>query len=272
MKKEELEFLLEAYKFLENPSFLTKATDTFGKPIEYAMGKLSLKSQLIVGKITEKALRKALQIAQMTIIENEKEYHFEKIKKSNKISRIGHNLATITTGAVGGFFGETGLLIELPLTTTLMMRSILSQGRIYNNLSKEELITNSLYIFSLGSSRSNKDDEMDSSYYTSRLMMDYSVRKAAEYMTANGPRVIINSSPIFKEFITKVAQRFNIAISEKMILESLPIIGAIGGASINFLFTNFFTNSARYHFGIKNLETIYGEEFIKNEYQKLKKN
>jgi hypothetical protein len=40
----------------------------------------------------------------------------------------------------------------------------------------------------------------------------------------------------------------------------------VGGASINLLFTDFFTLSAKYHFGVKFLENKYGKELIQEHY------
>ena len=272
MQKEEIEFLKEANHFLENPSFVTKVTEKLGKPIEFAMNKLSLESQEKIGKVTETALRKALVIAHKTIFEQKSDRDFEEIQKSNHLSRIGHNIAAASTGAVGGFFGELGLVAELPVTTTLIMRSILSQGQKYQNFTKEELIVNSIYVFSLGSSKSSEDDDMSSSYYSSRLMMDYTVRKSAEYLATSGPKGLLKSmeagsAPLLLDLVSRVLQRFNVSVTEKMLVQAVPVVGAIGGAGINLLFTDFFTSSARYHFGIKALEAKYGQEQVQLEYR-----
>ena len=274
MKKEDIQFLIEAHEFLENPSFVTKVTDYIGKHIEFALDKLPKDKKELIGKVSEKALRKSLDMAHTTTWELEKHTEIEDIKKQSNYNRWGHNAATAVTGAVGGFFGEAGLIVELPITTTLIMRSILAQGQGFGEQSKEELITNAIYVFSLGSSKSDKDDEMDSAYYTSRVAMDMTIKKAAEYLATNGPKTVMKNieagtAPFILELITKVAQRFNITVTEKMLAEALPVVGAVGGAGINLLFTDFFTNSAKYHFGIKHLERKYGEDKVKKEYEKL---
>lgn len=40
MKNDELEFLKEAYLYLENPSFITRVTDYLGKPIQKTMNRM----------------------------------------------------------------------------------------------------------------------------------------------------------------------------------------------------------------------------------------
>lgn len=278
MKNDELEFLKEAYLYLENPSFITRVTDYLGKPIQKTMNRMPPLVQEKLSKASERALRKSLDVAHTTLqITSEKALTFDEIKAESSKLRLGHNLATTTTGALGGFFGEIGFLLELPVTTTLIMRSILAQGHNYGNLTREELITNALYVFSLGSGKSRADDEMDTAYYTSRFAMDYAIKKAAEYLASNAPKTVLKnieagSAPLVLELITKVASRFNITVGEKMLAESLPIVGAVGGATINLLFTNFFTLSAKYHFGIKYLENKYGEDIIQEHYSRIIKN
>ena len=155
------------------------------------------------------------------------------------------------------------------------MRSILSQGQNYGEMSKEELIANSLYVFTLGSSKSDTDDKMDSAYYSSRLAMDYAIKNAAEYIALHGPKTVLRSleagsAPVLLEFIKEVAGRFNITVTEKMLAEAIPVVGAIGGAGINILFTDFFTLSSKYHFGIKHLESKYGKDEVQALYNNIK--
>lgn len=276
MKKEDIDFLKEAYEFLENPSFITKVTDYLGKPIQIALDKLPKKAKDTVAKVSEIALRKSLQMAHSTTWELEKHTELDSIKKQSNLNRWGHNTATAITGAVGGFFGEAGITIELPITTTIIMRSILTQGQSFGEYSKEELIANAIYVFSLGSNKSTDDDEMDSAYYTSRVAMDSLIKQAAEYLAINGPKTVMKNieagtAPIILELISSVAQRFNIVVTEKMLAEALPFVGAVSGAGLNLLFTDFFTNSAKYHFGIKHLEKVYGQEKVRIEYEKIKK-
>ncbi|SMG66457.1 conserved hypothetical protein, partial [methanotrophic bacterial endosymbiont of Bathymodiolus sp.] len=45
------------------------------------------------------------------------------------------------------------------------------------------------------------------------------------------------SAPIVSKAINQIAARFSIPVSEKLAAQSIPIIGAFGGATINLLFT-----------------------------------
>jgi hypothetical protein len=272
---QELIFIKNAFDFLEKPSFITKVTDYVGKPVEMTVNKLPQKVQKKLVTVSELALRKSLIMANKTLADKTSQSEISKKLKSGKVSRVGHNLATFTTGAIGGFFGGIGAIIELPITTTLIMRSILSQGQTYGNLTKEELITNALYIFSLGSNRSSDDDDMNSAYYSSRIAMELTLKRATEYMASHSPGHVLKSieagsAPFVLELITKVATRFNVTVSEKIIAESIPVLGAGAGATLNLLFTDFFTLSAKYHFGLMSLEQKYGKEEVRRIYNESK--
>lgn len=272
MTSDEKTFLKVAYQFLENPSFVTRVSDYLGKPLALTLERLPYKLQNKIASGSVIALKKSVDLAHRSLFDVKKEKYTD---HHSGVNRFTHNLATMATGFMGGFFGGPGVILELPITTTLIMRSILAQGKNYEHISKEELIANSLYVFSLGSSQSKLDDEMDSAYYSSRVAMDLAVKKAAEYLAGNAPKTILKglesgTAPMLLELIKKVAARFKITVTEKMLAEALPIVGAAGGAGINLLFNDFFTLSAKYHFGIKNLEAKYGKEVVEKAYKEFK--
>ena len=58
-------------------------------------------------------------------------------------------------------------------------------------------------------------------------------------------------------------------VTEKVAAEIIPFIGAAGGAAVNLLFINHFQRIAQGHFIIRSLERKYGQEVVKEEYEKL---
>jgi hypothetical protein len=68
--------------------------------------------------------------------------------------------------------------------------------------------------------------------------------------------------------MAKLASRFGVVVTDKMAAEMVPILGALGGASINYLFISHFQAVARGHFIVRRLERKYGEEFVRKEYEK----
>jgi hypothetical protein len=76
-------------------------------------------------------------------------------------------------------------------------------------------------------------------------------------------------TPIVIRVMANLASRFGVIVTDKMAAEMVPILGALGGASINLLFINHFQAVARGHFIVRRLERKYGKEFVKREYEKV---
>jgi hypothetical protein len=55
-------------------------------------------------------------------------------------------------------------------------------------------------------------------------------------------------------------------VTQKAIAQSLPVVGAAGGALINTLFIDHFQNMSRGHFVVRRLERKYGADVIKQAY------
>jgi hypothetical protein len=58
-------------------------------------------------------------------------------------------------------------------------------------------------------------------------------------------------------------------VSEKIVAQSVPVVGAAGGAVINLLFIDHFQDVARGHFIVRRLERTYGAETVKRAYLEL---
>ena len=111
--------LTRAVDLLENPSFAAKMTNLIGTPVEKAIEMLpNGVSEKLVGT-TQKALSKAMDLAVSTIDE----------RYRGQSADGAHRFMTTVSGAVGGAFGLLALTVELPISTTLMLRSIADIAR-----------------------------------------------------------------------------------------------------------------------------------------------
>jgi hypothetical protein len=77
------------------------------------------------------------------------------------------------------------------------------------------------------------------------------------------------TAPPVIRFIAQIAARFGVPVSEKAMAQSLPIVGAAGGALINTLFIDHFQDVGRGHFIVRRLERTYDPELVRREYLKL---
>ena len=148
LSNSELETLKEAKLLLENTGIAMKITNTLGSPIQKGLGMLPKNWNEKLGSITQSSLLKAADTAIFTM----------KDIPDEKSNNLLHTLAAGTAGAVGGLFGIAGLAIELPFTTTIILRSIAdiarSNGEIINNADTKFAC---LQVFALGGNSSNEN-------------------------------------------------------------------------------------------------------------------
>ena len=66
--------------------------------------------------------------------------------------------------------------------------------------------------------------------------------------------------------MTEIATRFSVVVSERSAASALPVLGAVGGATVNMLFMNHFQKVARGHFVVRRLERQYGASVVRRLY------
>jgi hypothetical protein len=243
-----------AIKKLETESFAMKVASKAGLPIEALLHKLPPAAQSAIQVSVDKALGRCLQVAM-------------KAHRTNGLA-VTHNRAHTAvaafTGAAGGFFGLPGLLVELPVTTTVMLHSIVEIARSQGeDMLDPESELACLEVFALGP-RSDYHGVQESAYYATRTAMAQVTREAVSYLTRKG--MAKESAPALISFVGKVASRFGLEVSEKVAAEMVPIAGAVGGFALNIIFSQHFQSLAEGHFTIRRLERIYGKETIRQEY------
>lgn len=251
----DLEELIRAKRNLEQMRLSDSVFALIGKPVEYVIGQLPETANKTLGIATEKAIRSAVDIACCTMWEDE--------VRTDWLHRIIAGLS----GAGGGFFGWAGLTAELPFTTCVMMRSIAQIAKDYGeDLDDPVARLSCVEVFAFGGP-SPSDDAMDSAYLVTRIAMQRALTEAASYISTGASRSLAARQIV--RFIELVAKRFGIVVSEKMILQGLPVLGAITGAAINDHFISFFQRIAKGHFAFRSLERKYSPELIQDEYRKI---
>ena len=255
--------LSKAKKILENPSFAIKASNYIGRPIEFAIEKLDSK---MLNEATSKALRKSLDIAVSTI---------DTGKETASTSNLLHKTMVAGSGAVGGFFGLPALAIELPVSTTIMLRSIADIAKSQeHDLSSMAIRLSCLEVFALGSDKTDSDNAAESAYYSTRATLAIEMKaalKAVEKMSTHAIQDALKRGqmPLLIKFISTIASRFGLTVSEKLVAQAIPIIGSAGGAAINLMFIQHFQDMAEGHFTVKRLESRYGEAAIEKIYNEI---
>jgi hypothetical protein len=172
------------------------------------------------------------------------------------------------SGAVGGFFGTPALLLELPLSTVIILRSVadiaISEGEDITRLQTKLAC---LEVFAIGG-RSEADDDTELGYYAVRAMLAKTISEAAQHISEHGLQK--KGAPILVKLILAVSSRYATVTSQKFAAQLIPAIGAVGGAAVNVLFINHFQDMARGHFIVRRLERTYGKDPIRLEYERLR--
>ncbi|MBL8511170.1 MAG: EcsC family protein [Betaproteobacteria bacterium] len=257
LSKTELAELKRAKALLENPGLIARTSAMLGSPVEKSIGILPERMQQSIHKAAEAAMMKALDIA---IRSHGKE------GKSPAKDRL-HKIAAATSGAVGGAFGLAALAVELPISTTIMLRSITdiakSEGE---NIQHIDTKLACLSVFALGG-QSDADNAAESGYFAARMAMSGALAEATKHLAEKGFSKA--GAPALLQLVSLISARFGLVVSEKAALQALPIIGAATGALVNTLFIEHFQNMARGHFTVRRLEKIYGMEPVQEAYRRL---
>lgn len=260
--------LREARARLENPGLTVKLASMIGTPVEKMLDRLPGPANKLVNDATRAALDKCLALAIRTIRTGKTPPPaLGDAPRSERMSSRLHKLAVAATGAAGGAFGFVSLPVELPVTTTLMFRSIGEIARAHGeDLTLTDTQLQCLLVLAMGGP-SKADDDASYGYFVVRGALAQTVASATAELGGKG--AASHSSAIVTKLIHTVAARFSTQVGEQAAAKAVPVVGAVFGAAINTVFISHFQEMARGHFTVRRLERLYGEQAIKDAYQSV---
>ena len=183
-------------------------------------------------------------------------------------SSLLHKALATASGAIGGSLGLVTAPLELPISTIIMLRSIADIARSEGeSLADPDAALSCVQVFALGA-RTGSADAAESGYFVVRGMLARSIAEAARFITERG--IVEEGAPILVRFIAQVAARFGVVVTQKLAAQALPIVGALGGAAVNYAFIDHFQDVARGHFAIRRLERAYGKEMVRAHYERIR--
>ena len=257
MQQVDLVELAQAAQRLESTNLAMRISHLLGMPIEKALSALPGHWSTVVSRITRTALEKALDGALYSL------KHAPR-KPANKT----HKVLAGVSGAVGGTFGIAALAVELPVSATIMLRSFAdiarSHGEDLNDLdSKMACLT----VFALSGGSANSQESADTSYYAVRSFLSKAIGDTANHVAVHG--FSKEGAPALVKLVNAVATRFSIPVSQKLATQTIPAIGAVGGASVNLLFMEHYQQMARAHFTVRRLERQFGKKAVEKMYKEI---
>jgi len=218
--------------YLSAGNIIISLASMAGKKADNMLTRLPNNVQRQISEVAEMALREAYKFAVLTQ------------GKSDSGTMAGmalgwakgpkwHAVATSLTGLLGGAIGLPGILIELPVTTTIILRSIQEVAAEYGEDLRDPAVqAQCVAAFGLGGLLDDDDDD-DIVFFASRAML---------------------TGKIATKVIRAVLPRFSIIVTEKVMTQATPVVGGIVGASINPFFANYFRAMAQVHFRLRKLE------------------
>jgi len=139
---------------------------------------------------------------------------------------------TTAMGAAGGMGGLPTALIELPATTTMLLRAIqdvaVAQGF---DPASEAVQFDCIRVLSAAGPLA-EDDGADLGFFSLRLTL---------------------TGGAMQRLIATVAPRLATVLGQKLATQTVPVLGAVAGATANYVYTSYYQEIAHVHFGLRRL-------------------
>ena len=179
---------------LERESLVARLSELTGEPVSQMFRMMPQQVSRRIQGAVQRALWQALQVAL-----------YKMDSGFPEPGATGFKVMSGITGGVSGFFGAATLAVELPVTTTLMLRSIAGIARKEGeDLQHTGARLACLEVFALGPRRDSGGVPTEASYYAIRAVLSKTVSEAARLFAERG--IARRSSPMIVELITYPAK------------------------------------------------------------------
>ena len=186
-------------------------------------------AQSTMANVVEAALSRAFDVAVLRL----------NIDAEQTRSRRLAAPVVMLSGAVGGFLGLAGFVPDAAVTTLAIMREI---ARI---------------------AQDSGEDLADAGTREACLQVfALSPGEGGPEMGYFGTRLVLQGRPLAL-LIGEVASRFGLSLSQKFALQAIPVVGAVGGATLNAAFLSHYRELAQAHFTVRRMERVYGEAAVR---------
>jgi hypothetical protein len=251
LRDDDLEALANAVAVLEGVSLPVRLAALVGGSVEALKRRLPEAAQRLIEGAVRRALDGALQAAMRS----------DPQRNPTPLSGAWlHRGLLAASGVAGGAFGLPGTLVELPVSTTLLLRRIAAIAAEQGEDLADPLVqAECLKVFALGG-RDPADDQAESGYFVLRIALTEALKGAVGRGLAG----------VLPGFIGTIAARFGAPVALKLSAQAAPVVGAAGGAAVNLAFLEHFSGVAQAHFTIRRLERLHGPALVRAGYEALR--
>lgn len=218
--------LARAYRRANGP--VMALVNRLGGGVEAQMALIPPRLRLEIERVTVVALTAAHGVAGLA-------------SRGPDLGRRGSMAAAVATGAAGGAGGLLSAVAELPVTITVILHAIQREAVLAGYDPAEAGVRAAcLEVFAAGSPV-QADDGVNAAFLSARL-------------TLTGPAI--------QKIIATVAPRLAAALGRKLMVQAVPVLGAVTGAALNATYLNYYCEIARIRFALMRLAETHGGEAV----------
>lgn len=146
---------------------------------------------------------------------------------------------TTAMGAAGGAGGLPTALAELPVTVTVLLRAIQAEAAAQGFDPDDEAgRAECLKVFAAAGPLKGDDNT------------DFSMLSA---------RVVLTGASV-QGVLARVVPKLATALGQKLAAQTVPVLGAVAGAATNYIYTSYYQEMAKVHFGLLRLSQESGQD------------
>lgn len=214
----EMDAIASRYRAASGPGM--QVLTLLGGQAENLLDRLPAPARAGLAQATERALTVALDAA-----------HSSRRAVPDQAGWLNTAVAT-AMGAAGGFGGLPSALVELPVTTTVLLRAIQGVAAEQGfDPATEGVRFDCLRVFGSAGPLAH-DDGADLGFLSLRLTL---------------------TGGAMHKMVAAVAPRLATALGQKLAAQTVPVLGAVAGAATNYAFTNYYQDMAHVHFRLRRL-------------------
>lgn len=248
---------------LEGATLAETLTSWLGAPLERGMDLIPEKVKTGISAVANKALVGCAGAACCTL---------DAKALGRKPRRAAHQGGVGLLGGVCGAIGAPVVLLELPVTTSLMFRSIGEAARCEGfSVALPETRTRMLEVFALGG-RQYLEVRRQLGEKVVWAAREWAEAAALHAARAGGQRAGQAAGKValpkaVEKLIEQLVKRYGPQAIQKAAALSVPAVGAAFGASANMIFMGHYQRRASGHFVVLRLEQRYGAEAVRRAYE-----
>ncbi|MFC3174995.1 EcsC family protein [Novosphingobium bradum] len=237
-----------ATTYREAGGLVVKISNLLGNKVEDVLAKVPEGMRHVIDDASDLALRGAYLAASATQADEASDTYLNRALNYFRGERW-HKVASGVSGAIGGAGGLATTAADLAATTTLIMRSIQQIAAGYGeDIATEEVRLQCLAVFGFGGPLT-EDDDVETGLY--------------------GVRIALATGRTLEAALKLIVPRFGMMVSEKVLAQAAPILGAVAGATINPIFTAYYQDMAHVHFRLRRLEGQHDPEQVRACFERI---